>query len=225
MTIELEYEPTLEDLLRTFIATETGGQLGGMPGRVVKYTPATQRADVKPLIQMDTDGSGTLRVLPICRDVPVQWPSGAGWALTGPMAVGDTVWLQPAGGDIHQWLQNGTPDAATAAPRKNSLSDVVAVPGLRPATSPLTSAAYDAAAMVLWATLIKLGSSAATKAVGLHQDPVSIDTLVSVWMGQVETFINTLAGSPPGPPVITPLSSTFTQIGALQATATKVKAE
>jgi hypothetical protein len=214
-------DPTLEDLFRRMIDDANGTQIGAVPATVTKYTPATQRCDAKPLAQMATDGSGTLRPLPICREVPVVWPSGAGWAITGPMAVGDIVWLQPAGCDISAWAQNGTPDATDADPRWNSLSDVVALPGLRPVTDPLTSDQYSAAALVVAAASVLLGDSTATDRVGLagliYAELTKIETALSTHThAGVTTGVGT-SGTPAAPPYVKPANAAAIGAGKVYA--------
>jgi len=161
-------EPTLEDLFRRMIADEQGTQIaGGIPAKVITYDAAKQLCDAQPLAKVATDGSGELHQLPICRSVPVRWPSGAGWAITGPMAAGDIVVLRPAAADIAQWVHQGTENADGTVPRRGALSDVIADPGLRPATSPLTSSQYSAAGLVIACASVLLGDSTASDFVAL----------------------------------------------------------
>ena len=202
-------EPTLEDLFVRMVADETATKIGAVPAQVVSYTAATQRCDAQPLIRVQTDGSGELRQLPVCRDVPVRWPSGGGaapagpfagpgtqWAITGPLVAGDTVWLRPAGGDISAWSRNGTANAVGTAPRRGSLSDVVAEPGTRPITDPLTSDQYSASALVVACASVLLGDSTAS-------DRVALASLVFAELAKIETAINThthqVAGVQAGP--------------------------
>jgi hypothetical protein len=166
-------DPTFEDLFNRMLGDETAKIKGAVPATVISYDAATQRCDAKPLAQMAKDGSGEMTPLAVCRSVPVRWPSGAGWALTGPMAPGDIVWLRPAGCDISAWSQHGTADATGTTPRKGSLSDVIAEPGSRPVTDPLASSAYHAAAAVLSAALVLLGDSTATEFVALATKTVT----------------------------------------------------
>jgi hypothetical protein len=92
-----------------------------------------------------------------------------------------------------------------------------------PTSAPPDPSSYSAAAAVLFGMHL-VGSSAASKAVGLHGDRVvrlpAPGDAMSLWMSQVEAAINTLA-----PGSVLPLSSTFTQVGKITATATKLKAE
>lgn len=207
-------EQTIEKMI-----TRLGGPVFG---KIETFDQATDRASVTPLVPLWVDGE--LVQAPKVPSVPVLWLGSTAHRITWPLPAGSLVELAPLGCDHSQWLTSGTPNAPTTSTRRLSLSDLVAVPfAPSPMASPASAASYDATWAVLWG-LWAIGSKAASKAVALHQDEVhkgapGVDAL-ALWMTQVETFINGLA-----PGTVAPLSTTFTKVGAVTATATKLKAE
>ena len=106
-----------------------------MPGRVQSYDPATQTADVVPLLRVQVpqgDGSNAFEALPVVPHVPVKFPRGGGFAVTFPMAPGDFVLLVACSGDLGTWFAG---DGSVTTPvdlRRHHLGNVVAIPGLFP---------------------------------------------------------------------------------------------
>lgn len=124
-------------------------QLFGMlPGKVLSYDAATQRATVQPEPgTRDQDGNSVQH--PPIPDVPVRWPRGSGGsAITMPLTAGDRVMLISASASLDRWMQDGTADAPDED-RRGDLSDVVALAGMYPASQTLGAGATAANAMVL----------------------------------------------------------------------------
>ncbi len=69
-------------------------------------------------------------------------------------------------------------------------------------------------------TLITVGASGPAKVVARDGDSVNMNAAMILWMGQVEVAINLLASGS-----VTPLSTTFTGIGDVVGTSTKMKTE
>lgn len=212
--------PGLTDLLEQAFKSQLARIQGGIPARVEKYTQATQVCDALPVTMVYDDDE--LKLLPVLRSVPVIWPGGGGGALTFPLTIGDFVWLQPGMADFDAWHASNSLGQPPATKRRFSLSDVVAHPVISSMAAPLPSTAVSASGPVLSGSMVFLGSSGASKFVGLHQDNCPAATLMATWMTQVETAINILAGGS-----VTPLSGTFSSaaIAQITASAAKVKAE
>lgn len=121
---------------------------GMLPGKVLSYDAATQRATVQP--EPGTrDQNGDQVQHPPIPDVLVRWPRGSGGsAITMPLAAGDRVMLISASASLDRWQQDGTVDAPVED-RRGDLSDVVALAGLYPASQALGAGATHASAMVL----------------------------------------------------------------------------
>jgi hypothetical protein len=210
--------PGLDDLLDLTAAQLCERIAGPVPARVTAYDMATQRASVQPLVMVPRNG--VLQKLPTYQQVPVLWPSGVGWAIHGPMAPGDLVWLMVAGGDIGHWQASGAENSPAATLRTHDYSDVVALPGGRPLSAPLSSEALDAYCLVLSCGHVKIGDSTASKPVVLNGDTVAISGALATWMSNVQAA---LLGGGVGVPLVgvtvPPLVGTV--VGTTQSTAYK----
>ena len=98
-----------------------------LPGTVVSYNRATQRARVDPAVDiLLTTGVTVARATLL--DVPVLWPSAGGYVIHGPLAAGDLVMLLYQHRNIEAFKQRMS-RAAPAAARVMAEQDVVALPG------------------------------------------------------------------------------------------------
>ena len=93
-------------------------------GRTLMAQPAIKRRDV------DGSGNVTFSDHPLLPDVPIHHPGGGGVTHTFPGKAADEVLSVIASRALNTWHQQGgiTPPMAT---RTHSLSDAVAIPGLR----------------------------------------------------------------------------------------------
>jgi hypothetical protein len=215
---------TLTDLLEQQLAATLEAMAGPAYGVVETYDPATERASVSPLVPLRVDGD--VVASPKLPSVPVVWPRSTThsdkWPLVDAAGVGNgsLVELAPLGHDHSQWMTSGAPNITPTSERRFSLADLVAKPlSPSPLATPPNPLSYDAAYRVLFGQM-KFGDNTATKPVGLNGDAVNKVNLptpdsMALWMSQVEAAINVLA-----PGSITPLSTTFTKVGAITATGT-----
>jgi hypothetical protein len=138
---------TLQDLLARFRESLVSDLHTSLPGKVVRYDAATQKADVQPLIKeryTDESGAQQSRELPVIPSVPVQFPGAGGYRITFPVAVGDTGLIMFAEASLDKWLvSGGTVDPAEE--RRHDLTDAIFLPGLRDFGHALTSAPTDRA--------------------------------------------------------------------------------
>ena len=194
-------------------------------GRVNAYDSVNERVSVTPMIPKLT--AGAIEVAATMTSVPVEWPRTSTHSIKLPLLPGSIVRLQPMGHDHSEWLTSGAEGIPPTSERRFSISDLVAIPvSPAPVASTVDPLTYDAAWGVLfdkWA----VGGADAVKAAALHGDISPASSAMALWMASVETQINTLFGSPPGPPVVTPSSATFSAIGIAEiiASATKLKAK
>jgi len=133
--------PTIAELLKAAVDQGLADTHVALPGLVVKYNAGTQRADVKPTVQLpyiNDDGSEGVDVLPVIPEVPVLWPRAGGFFMHLPLAVGDTVLLLICERSIDEWnLTTGKVDTNPKDFRKHDLSDAIAIPGLATVPSAL----------------------------------------------------------------------------------------
>lgn len=137
---EASRTPELEELLTLAVRDFLGDVHTAMPGKVVKYDPSIQKADIKPLIKrriVHEDGSELLEELPVIPDVPVQFPRGGGFFLSFPLAIGDLVQLHFQERSIDNYLSGDGEDTDPDEFRMFDLSDAVAVPGFYPFRLPI----------------------------------------------------------------------------------------
>jgi hypothetical protein len=113
-----------------------------LPGRVEKYDAATQKADVYPLVRgmrEVADGQYTAEPNPVIPSVPVVFPGSGGYRSTTPVSPGDTVLLIFSEASLDKWLHRGG-DVDPEDPRRNHMSDAIAIPGLHPFNAAWTGA-------------------------------------------------------------------------------------
>jgi hypothetical protein len=122
----------LTELIEQQVEVQLGNINTSMPGTVVSYNPATNRAVVKPTLPKRLASEEPLES-PQVVEVPVLFPSsGNGQAsLTFPLQPGDGVMLSVQQRSLEGWLDGNhmMPDD----PRQFDLSDCVAIPGCQAA--------------------------------------------------------------------------------------------
>ncbi|HXR75141.1 MAG TPA: Gp138 family membrane-puncturing spike protein [Bryobacteraceae bacterium] len=69
--------------------------------------------------------------LPVLEDVPVMVPSAGGWSLTFPIQPGDECLIVFGDASLDSWLESGGANNYPVSQRRHSLSDGVAIFGLR----------------------------------------------------------------------------------------------
>lgn len=89
-----------------------------MPGKIVKYYPTSQTADVQPMVQRvywaddavgDVPaGSPVYGRFPLLLNVPVVFPGGSGCVIAFPLGSGDTVQLVFSESSMANFLESGT---------------------------------------------------------------------------------------------------------------------
>jgi hypothetical protein len=101
-----------------------------MPGVIVAFDAATQRASVQPCnkVVMDDD---TESLLPVLQDVPCFFPGVGNFFLTHPVNVDDPCLLVVAQRSLDNWLTSGEPEDPQSN-RKFSMNDAVAFFGIQP---------------------------------------------------------------------------------------------
>lgn len=209
--------PDLGALLAETVAFTRGSIATAIPATVVSYDSARQTVTAKPTVsgRYKDPASGALLPfpLPTVANVPVAFPSATGFAITWPLAPGDTVFLVLADRSLDEWKSTGAAETVPLDTRRFDLTDAVAIPGLRPFTRPIPPTGVSQIGMVLEGASIQLGSSAAA-------DFVALNSKVLSELNKIIVAFNAHAHSAPGtsPP-------TATIPPAAPVGAAKVKAE
>ena len=145
--------PTLSELLQAAASQATGEMFIAGPGMVVSYNPATQTADVQPMISRPVvfdDGTEDLDLLPIIPSVPVAFPRGGGFFVTFPIKKGDLVLLVYCDRSIDKYKSSGgTVPTDPVDLRMNDISDAVAYPGFYPVPRALKDGVLNKADMAM----------------------------------------------------------------------------
>lgn len=134
-----EDSPDLLDVLGEFERKLLDNIHTAMPGRIESYDPATQRADVRPLIRQrvpraDTDErEHVYEDLPIIPSVRVLHPRGGGAFVHLPIATGDTVLLVFCSSGIGHWEAGDGSVQDAGDERRHHPAHAVAIPGMYPA--------------------------------------------------------------------------------------------
>lgn len=109
---------SLEDLLRYHHHSIVADIHTLMPGKIVTYYPATQTADVQPMVKRpywsDTDtpdgvtpGNKAYISYPLIPNVPVEFPGAGGYILTFPVNAGDTCDIEFSEASLAEYLSTG----------------------------------------------------------------------------------------------------------------------
>lgn len=134
--------PSEPELLRNVIASYLSDVHTSIPGRIVKYDAATQTADVEIVVQraeVAESGATVHETCPVIPNVPIGWPSGGGYSLQFPLAVGDGVWLVFSEASIANWRETGDVSPPGDLER-HDISYPVALPCARHSKQPLPTA-------------------------------------------------------------------------------------
>jgi hypothetical protein len=135
-------------------------------GSVLSYDAASQTCSVQ-IIQRrpytDEDGARqTERPAPLL-EVPVLFMGAGAYSITWPLIPGDVVLLLFMERAMDAWHASGQTDVDAGDDRRHSLSDAIAVPGLRSRKNKIDTPPSDA--MVLTGPKIQLGSKNASNGV------------------------------------------------------------
>jgi hypothetical protein len=202
----------IADVILAAMSTRMATVFTAMPGRVVSYDAARQRADVQPTVHgayLGETGDRVVDPYPTIPSVPVMFLGGGGARTTYPVARGDTCLLLFANCSLDRWLTQGG-DVDPRDERRHCLSDAVAIVGLRDAKHVLKNAptdrvsiGYDTGASVeIHPDQVRLGGDDATS-----------DVVVQDALGD---FMNALDAAVPGAGTASPaLTSLATQLRAL----------
>lgn len=114
-----------------------------LPGIVKSFDAATQSATVQPAIQRIFIPDGPVN-LPVCLDVPVQFPRGGGFVLTFPVTAGDECLLVFSERAIDFWFDRGGVQLP-AEYRMHDLSDAFAIMGVSSKPKAISAFATGAA--------------------------------------------------------------------------------
>jgi hypothetical protein len=145
--------------------------------KVENYDPATQRADVSPIVR-DTKQDGTPVEMPVIGSVPVMWPRGSGWSITGPLLTGDTVTVWFSVLSIDEWKATGQDRTTPQDKSRFDLSNAVCFPGPSSFATPIGADGVSVSGPVVAGSPVLLGSSLATSQIVLNDKLLPLLVLI-----------------------------------------------
>jgi hypothetical protein len=174
------------------------------PGRVETYDPATQTADVAPVVRRHLpteEGDIMYEDLPILPNVPVCFPRGGGCYVQFPLVKGDHVLIHVSMLGTAEWRKDGeTSDPGDL--RLHHPANCFAVPCVAPNSGALPLSLPGT--LTMEATSIKAGEAA--------QDAAGNGEATKAWIDALKTAVTTLGGTVgPVPP---PYATTATILAA-----------
>lgn len=139
--------PLLDQFAKTLMEATKGGIHTIIPAEIVSYDPDKQTAEVQITVRsrrLDKSTEESVSYLPKpIANVPVQFPSAAGFSFTWPLAPRDKVTLLVADRSISEWKATGQQDNDPIIKHRFNLSDAICLPGLISPADPLTKAYSD----------------------------------------------------------------------------------
>ena len=191
-------QPTLSEVISSHVDSTMENLHTAIPGRVVSYDGHSKRtATIKPSIRLPTSTGVYLDIPPI-PEVPVVFPSCAAGSVLFNLQPGDGVLLVTSEVGIGKFLSSKDPD--TVDPDDSSrftLTDVVAIPGLR--SSPSMPAAPSADGDILVysnsGALVSLGNTILVKnsESDLKKEIQNLWSFISELVANLGTQFTTLA--------------------------------
>lgn len=130
--------PTLSEVVEAGIQDALQVFWTAIPAKVSAFNPATGCADVAPVARQ-IDRAGNVVDLPAIVCMPVLFPAGGGYSISWKLQAGDPCLVIFSSLSLAQWIQSGNEQAQPESPRRNTLTDGIVIPGIRPFTAPLLS--------------------------------------------------------------------------------------
>lgn len=133
--------PSTAEMIVSAIESRLAELHTGLPAKVISFNSNDGVCDVQVLllrVALDEDGNEVEITIPPITNVPVHYLGGGGWSLIFPLAKDDIVFLAFMERSIDAWMEADAGKIVDPVDtRKHDLSDAIAIPQLRPRTSPI----------------------------------------------------------------------------------------
>lgn len=219
-TEESSRSPEPQEVLRTAIEYYLRDLHVALPGRIESYDVATQKADVKPLVQRlvpTEDGEELAESLPVIPAVPVVFPRAGGFFISMPVKKGDFCLLVFCSYPIDKYKAGNGQDASPEEFDMHDISDAVALMGFAPFGSAIPDADPENVVIGVEGGVqihvasdkIALGSKDASEQVPIDSKVQAELDKIKTELDKVQTALTTNdththvgnLGAPTGPPV------------------------
>lgn len=153
----------IKTVIKGWISQATNNLHTALPGKVVSYSAGTNRASVQPVGSFKTDDGRNIPY-PVIHNVPIQFPTGQGGSagITFPVSAGDGCLLIFQESQTDDFLGKGD----SADPRKHSLNDCIAIPGVYPNAVPANVSNPSDVCLFQGGSLLKLNGNSFSGSVG-----------------------------------------------------------
>lgn len=194
--------PEEEDVLRKAMRGQVAMIHTAVPGRVIEYDAAEQRARVQPIVRFRrfVDNELVTYIPKPISGVPVKFFVAGGKSITAPIPEGTQGMIFFAERSMDEWLATGDVDNEPADVRRHDIKDAFFDPGVKPFVDALPASAIDPDHMVIATdTEILLGSSAATLWVALANKVLTqLNNLENAFNSHIHVTTATISSGPPG---------------------------
>lgn len=195
-------EATFEEAIQSAIDSRLKETHTCLPGIVRKFDPATQTATVQPAIKRIFVEQGPVD-LPLCVDVPVQFPAGGNFMLTFPLVDGDECLLVFSERAIDFWWDRKGVQLP-AEYRMHDLSDAFAIVGVssRPRAQQIPPINTSAAELRTrnGSVVLRIDDNFVHVGGATGSQPAIMGTAYrtaeDTYLGALETFLGILGGLP-----------------------------
>lgn len=190
---------TITDALRQAIQFQLYDVHTALPGVIVSYDFAKQKAEIQPTLKKSYLDGTTLE-LPILSNVPVIFPRAGGASLTFPVVQGDTCLLLFIERSTDLWKSVGG-NVAPNDSRKFDLSDAVAIMGLFPFTENSLAENNSDVLLTYKSSNIRIKESGDIQIdtagkVAIGNNSTEVLDIVSKILGILTTSVTTAVGAP-----------------------------
>ena len=140
---------SIADLIQIIVDHNLESLFTGLPAKIIKYDPTSQKATVQSLIKRrdrdaDDNAKDGLKDMALIQGVPVIFPSAGNGILSFPVKVGDTVLLVYCARSTDNFVySDGTTPVDPKDFRFHDYNDCFAIPGLYPFKKALGSHPSD----------------------------------------------------------------------------------
>ena len=152
------------EIIRKALESRAGDIYTCLPGRVEKYYPDLQTADVVPVIRRaiaNADGDISTETLPVIPNVKVCFPTGGGFTVTWPIVAGNHVTLLFLIYACTQWRITGQ-ISDPGDLRIHALGSALALPNHVPNSGAVPESQASDNAYIITGPMIKLGAADAS---------------------------------------------------------------
>jgi hypothetical protein len=191
---ENQNNPTFEDVIATLFRRFSCEEIQTVhPGKIVRYNPKTQEADVELTVVRNYTNGDEVR-LPIATSVPVVQYRTTTAMIKLPVSIGDRVLVIFSKSSLDSFLSTGS-SAKYSAGSQFQLSDGIAIPGLFPFSEPNSSGEPDDLEIINRSQKITIKSSGDIEIGGVDLKKLVTEEFVAEFEGHSHNYFGVPTGA------------------------------